>query len=119
MRAYKKGYRLEYRVKKEFEKRGWLVVRSGRSLGVADLVVMNQGVTMLLQLKSTKRDVLYYDGHMHDNYKGFPFFVVANFAKFRKTVVAAPKKKITPSDGIPLKEFLKRADELILLRMER
>jgi len=101
-----KGYRVERNIRLEFEKRGWVVVRAGGSLGDADLICLKGGKCILLQIKSTKKDVLYYYGVMKKRIKGFPFFVVVDFGYGCKKILP-PQKKITKEDGIDLFKFLK------------
>jgi Holliday junction resolvase len=43
MTIYRDGYELERAARKDYEARGWFVVRSGGSKGVADLVAIELG----------------------------------------------------------------------------
>jgi len=45
--SYRKGASLEYRVKDELEKQGFLVIRSAGSHGVADLVAIKRESTII------------------------------------------------------------------------
>ena len=108
---YRKGYRFEYQIKKKLEKDGWLVVRSGRSLGIADLIAIKDRMVLFLQLKATKGKIFYYKGEMRDEIQGFPFRLVVRFDR-RKTIVTEPKKKITPEDGIEFSRFLELVEQV-------
>jgi len=48
---YNRGRRFEYRVKKFFEDLGFYVVRSAGSKGLADLVIIKNGESRLVQCK--------------------------------------------------------------------
>ena len=54
MHPYKKGRLFEYKVKKEFEKRGYYVVRSAGSKGVFDLIAIGNGEVLGIQCKLGK-----------------------------------------------------------------
>lgn len=52
VKAYVKGRRFEYRVKRELERDGYLVFRTAGSRGVADLVAIKDGAVYLVQCKN-------------------------------------------------------------------
>lgn len=49
-----RGSRAERRAKKELEAQGYLVVKSGRSLGIFDLIAIGKSDILLLQIKRRK-----------------------------------------------------------------
>ncbi|MEM5844333.1 MAG: hypothetical protein QXX07_00850 [Candidatus Aenigmatarchaeota archaeon] len=102
----KKGYRVERKIRKIFESYGWKVVRAGASLGEADLICIKNKKCILLQIKSTKKDALYYKGYFSDKFEGFPFYVVVDFG-YGKIRITKPKEKITLEEGKELEDFLK------------
>jgi len=51
MSRYERGSYFERQVKRWFEKRGWYVIRSAGSHGVADLVALHTGSIQLIQCK--------------------------------------------------------------------
>lgn len=105
VRAKRKGYLTERKVRKIFERFGWYVVKAGASLGIADLVCLKRGKCLLIQVKSTRKKILYYDDYMRKKFYGFDFYVVVDFA-YRKVVIAKPKRKISMEDGVELEKFL-------------
>ena len=52
---YTRGVNIEYRLKKEFESKGYFVTRSAGSHGMADLVCVNATEMQLIQIKRTKK----------------------------------------------------------------
>ena len=56
-----RGSRYERIAKKELERQGYMVVRSGSSLGVFDLWAYNQNELKLIQCKATKSNVKFND----------------------------------------------------------
>ena len=104
MKFKSKGYRVERKVKLLFQNAGWKVIRAGASLGEADLVCIKDGQCVLIQVKSTKKDVLYYYEYCNEFFEGFPFYLVVDFG-YGKTVLTKPKKKVTASDGVRIKNF--------------
>ena len=102
-----KGYRVERGIRKAFERRGWKVVRAGASLGEADLVCLKAGRCLLLQVKSTKKKAFYYSEYMKDTLEGFRFFLVVDFG-YGRIRILPPKKKVTPSSGMPFEGFLRK-----------
>jgi hypothetical protein len=102
-----KGYKVERKIRLEFEKKGWLVVRAGASLGEADLICLKNGKCILLQVKSTKKDKLYYYGPLKKRIVGFPFFLIVDFG-YGTIRVTEPKHKILKTSGISLQEFLEK-----------
>jgi Holliday junction resolvase len=101
----KKGYRVERKIRIFLEKAGWKVIRPGASLGEADLICLKNGECFLLQVKSTKKDALYYYGYMEDRIEGFPFFLVVDFG-YGKIRVTKPMKKVSHNDGVAMEDFL-------------
>lgn len=106
--AKKKGYRVERKIRILFEKRKWVVIRAGASLGEADLICLKNGECLLLQIKSTGKKVFYYYGHMEEKLEGFPFYLIVDFG-YGKIKILAPKSKITVDDGMDLDDFLNLA----------
>ena len=103
----KKGYRIERNIRIEFEKHNWRVIRAGGSLGEADLICIKGGKCIFLQIKSTRKDKLYYYGYMGEQLEGIPFFIVVDFG-YGKVKVLHPAPKVTVKDGFALKEFLEK-----------
>ena len=101
----KKGYRVESKIRKMFEKHGWRIVRSGASLGESDLICFKNGSCMMLQIKSTAKKKFYYGEYMEKMLEGFEFYLVVDFG-YGKTRVLHPQKTVTPTDGTDIKEFL-------------
>jgi hypothetical protein len=102
-----KGYRVERKVRLEFEKRGWTVVRAGASLGEADLICLKGGKCLLLQVKSTKKKAFYYYGFNRPKLEGFPFYLVVDFG-YRCIRILKPKPKVLKNDGVSLFDFLEK-----------
>jgi len=100
-----KGYRAERKIKLLFEKYKWKVIRSGASLGEADLVCFKNGKSIFLQIKSTKKKDFYFYEHMDDKLEGIPFYLVVDFG-YGKVRILQPRKKVGAEDGIPLRDFL-------------
>src|SRR3989338_10509901 len=102
----RKGYMVERKIRIVFENRGWDVVRAGASLGEADLICLKEGQCILLQVKSTKKKTLYYDGYMKSSLAGFPFFLIVDFG-YGKIRALKPQKKVKTDDGQDLNSFVK------------
>ncbi len=107
VKVKRRGYMVERKVRKIFEKFGWYVVKAGASLGYADLVCLKKGKCLLIQVKSTKKKVLYYNDYLKDKLAGFDFYVVVDFS-YRKTVISKPKEKICLEEAKELEKFLKK-----------
>lgn len=107
MLTKKKGYRVERKIRLRFEENGWRVIRAGASLGEADLICMKRGKCLLLQIKSSRKKVLYYYGYMKKKLDGFPFFLIIDFG-YGKIRILPPKHKITAEDGESLEDFLNK-----------
>ncbi|MGC8812087.1 MAG: hypothetical protein ACP5O8_00670 [Candidatus Aenigmatarchaeota archaeon] len=103
--AKKKGYRVERKIRKLFEKHGWRVVRAGASLGEADLICIKNKKCILLQVKSTKNNVFYYYGYSSKSLEGFPFYLVVDFG-YGKIKIIKPKQKINLKEGEDIEAFL-------------
>ncbi|MCM8786107.1 MAG: hypothetical protein NC899_07750 [Candidatus Omnitrophica bacterium] len=103
----KKGYRTERKIKMILEKYGWKVIRTGASLGEADLICIKKGKCILLQIKSTKKKVLYYYDYMKNKIEGFPFYVLIDFG-YGKIRISKPKTKIKIYEGEDFKNFLEK-----------
>ena len=101
----RKGYRIERKIRTMFENRGWRVIRAGASLGEADLICIKKGNCILLQIKSSKKEALYYYGYLKNQLEGFPFYLVVDFG-YGKIRIMNPKHKSTALDGDSLEEFL-------------
>ena len=78
MNRYAKGRRFEYRVKEWLEERGFYVVRSAGSKGIADLVALKDNQTFLVQCKAYKpsvREINEYKMKRIRKKIRFPFFI--------------------------------------------
>ncbi len=102
----RRGYVVERKIRLMFENHGWKTIRAGASLGVVDVVCIKNGKCLLLQIKSTKNKKFYYYEYMKSKFEGMPFYLVVDFG-YGKIRVLAPKKYVTPTDGVKLEEFLK------------
>ena len=102
----KKGYRVESKIRKMFEERGWRIVRSGASLGESDLICFKNGNCVMLQIKSTSKKRFYFNEYMEKMLEGFEFYLVVDFG-YGKIRVMHPQKIVNPTDGIDIKEFLR------------
>ena len=107
----RKGYRTERKIRIMLENRGWRVIRAGASLGEADLICIKKGSCILLQIKSSKKEVLYYYGYLKKQLDGFPFYLVVDFG-YGKIRIMHPKHKATISDGESLEDFLTKKNNL-------
>jgi hypothetical protein len=105
MKAKFKGYRVERNIRIKFEKKGWIVVRSGGSFGEADLICFKKGKCIFLQIKSTRKDKLYYYGYMKRTLSGFPFFVVVDFG-YGDIEVFKPLRVLEKGKGVRLEDFI-------------
>ncbi len=101
-----KGYRVERKIRAMFEKSGWKVVRAGGSLGDVDLICIKNGKCILLQIKSTQKNRLYYYGYMKNQFEKFPFYLVVDFG-YGKIRILPPQKIIEKDDGLALDKFIK------------
>jgi hypothetical protein len=107
MRSFKrKGYLVERKVRMILHRQGWVTVKSGGSLGFADLVCLKKGKCVLMQVKSTRKPVL-YTGKIPLEVQGFPLRVVVDFG-YGNIRVFNPGERMSNREGIPLKEFLKK-----------
>jgi Holliday junction resolvase len=104
MKSKSKGYRVERKIRIKLEKNGWMVVRSGGSLGEADLVCFKNGKCFFLQIKSSRKDKLYYYGYMKDEINGFPFYVVVDFG-YGDIEVFKPTKILEKGKGMFFDDF--------------
>jgi len=100
-----KGYRVERKIRIFLENNNWKVIRSGASLGEADLVCFKKGKCIFLQIKSTGKKIFYYYGYINPEFQGFPFYLVVDFG-YGKIRIMPPQKKVIPTDGQYLKDFL-------------
>jgi hypothetical protein len=110
MRTKLKGYLAERRVRKAFEARGWTTIRSGGSVGYADLVCLKNKTCLLLQVKATRRKSLNVKG-LPSEIAGFPLFLVVDFGYgclkvFRAGEFASKRR------GTFLKDFLAKLEGL-------
>lgn len=107
MRYFKrKGYLVERKVRMLLHQYGWVTVRSGGSLGFADLVCLKKGKCILMQVKSTRKPVLYTE-KIPLEVQGFPLYVVVDFGYWNIRVFK-PGERMSSQKGTPLKEFLKK-----------
>lgn len=102
-----KGYRIERKIRKMFEARGWKVIRAGASLGEADLVCIKKGKCVLIQVKSSKKKTFYYYDYRKRRLEGFPFYLVVDFG-YGKIRICKPQIKVSVEDGVELKKFLRK-----------
>ena len=107
MKTKSKGYRVERKIRILFEGKGWIVIRSGGSFGEADLICIKEGKCIFLQIKSTKKDKLYYYGYMQENFSGFPFYVLVDFG-YGNIEVFKPAEVLEKGKGIPIDNFLQQ-----------
>lgn len=105
MQSKQKGYRTERKIKLEFQKKGWTVIRAGASLGEADLICIKNKKCILLQVKSTNKKTFYYYGYDKRKFQGFPFYLVIDFG-YNNVKILPPKQKVSIDDGIPIEKFL-------------
>ncbi len=91
----KQGYSAEYERKKQLEKNGCIVFRVSGSVGEADLVVIKKFKSVvhpkvfevwLEQIKSTKKNVFYFDEKSKDEWKRLRNCVLDSYfvVKFRR-----------------------------------
>lgn len=104
----RKGYRVESKIRKMFEDFGWRIIRSGASLGEADLICLKGGKCLMLQIKSTAKKKFYFNEYMEPSLEGHPFYLVVDFG-YGKTRVMPPRKIVAQTDGIHIKDFLRTA----------
>jgi hypothetical protein len=102
----RKGYRVERKIRIKFEQAGWKVIRAGASLGDADLICIKKGKCILLQIKSSKKQALYYYGYMGKKLDGLPFYLVVDFG-YGRIRILNPKHKVGMTEGLSLDDFLK------------
>lgn len=105
----RRGYLAERKIRAFLRRYGWMTVRSGGSLGPADIVCLRKGKCILIQVKSTKKNSLYAKGPVPKKIEGFPLYVVVDFG-YRNVKVFAPDEKISREGGIPLEEFLEKCE---------
>ena len=107
MKNKKKGYIIERKIKLLFEKHGWKVVRAGGSIGEADLVCVKNGKCIFIQIKSSKKQALYYYGYKKDFLEGFPFYLLVDFG-YGKIRILKPADKVTIDGGESIEKFIKK-----------
>jgi len=105
MFSKRKGYRIERKIRMIFEKNGWKVVRAGGSLGEADLIGIKKNKCVLLQVKSTSKKTFYFYDEFPTKIEGFSLFLVVDFG-YGNIRVLPPQKKILPTSGSSLQDFL-------------
>ncbi|MBO3833097.1 MAG: hypothetical protein FGF51_06935 [Candidatus Brockarchaeota archaeon] len=103
----RKGYLAERKIRMFLHKYGWTTVRSGGSLGPADLVCLRRGKCILMQVKSTSKSLLYVHGSIPREIEGFPLYVVVDFG-YGDIRVFTPGEKISRQGGIRLREFMEK-----------
>ena len=119
---YRKGYRLEDKVRKLFEKYGWIVIRSAGSKGIipyknnrkiGDLVCLKNGKAVIIECKATSKDTYYLPKEVKEDFiEGFPFFYVVNFTKKRRTIIALPKRRKVTYKDTKLERWLELATKI-------
>ncbi|OYT34274.1 MAG: hypothetical protein B6U87_02310 [Candidatus Aenigmarchaeota archaeon ex4484_52] len=60
MKTYNKGYVFEQAVKSKLETDGWMVIRSAGSKK-PDLIAARNKKIIIIECKSTKQDIIYFD----------------------------------------------------------
>lgn len=108
----RKGYLAERKVRMLLQRHGWMTVRSGGSLGPADLVCLRRGKCILMQVKSTRKRFLYVEGPMPREIEGFPLYVVVDFG-YGDIRVFTPGGKISRQGGIRLREFMENVEHAL------
>jgi len=103
----RKGYMVERKIRIILEKSGWRVIRAGGSLGEADLICIKSGKCIFLQIKSTKKQTLYYYGYNKSELEGIPFYLVVDFG-YGNIRVTKPSARVKSNEGGELKEFINR-----------
>lgn len=103
----KKGYLAERKIRMLLHRHGWMTVRSGGSLGPADLVCLRRGRCILMQVKSTKKNLLYVKKPVSREIEGFPLYVAVDFG-YRNIRIFVPGERINRQAGAPLKDFIKK-----------
>lgn len=103
----RKGYLAERKIRMFLHKYGWTTVRSGGSLGPADLVCLRRGKCILMQVKSTTKRSLYVQRSIPREIEGFPLYVVVDFG-YGDIRVFTPGEKISRQGGIRLREFMEK-----------
>ena len=111
MLTKKKGYRTERKIRLMFERAGWRIIRAGASLGESDLICIKEGKCVLLQIKSSKKQTLYYYGYMDRFFEGFSFYLVVDFG-YGKIRILQPKHKVNATDGTDINEFLNKENNI-------
>lgn len=79
VQTYKKGYRFELEVKKQWEQRGYCVVRSSGSHTPVDLVAMKDKLVVQIQCKNIDRKITSTekaDINKWANVTGFPVVIM-------------------------------------------
>jgi len=79
MQSYKKGRRWEWKVKKQWEREGFLVYRSAGSKGAADLIAIKNGQVWLIQVQVNRKPSQQKIQRLLDEalmYGAFPVLVV-------------------------------------------
>jgi len=92
-------------VRDVFRKHGWVVIRSGGSLGPVDLVCIRDGSIMLVQVKSSKGSQIYLGEEIPEKLMGFQLLIVVNFGRGNIRVVPH-KKKASVNEGTLLEYYL-------------
>ncbi|MEM3465510.1 MAG: hypothetical protein QW506_00090 [Thermoproteota archaeon] len=108
----RKGYLAERKIRMLLRRHGWMTVRSGGSLGPADLVCLRRGKCILMQVKSTSKHLLYVEGPMPREIEGFPLYVVVDFG-YGDIRVFTPGEKISKKGGIRLREFMENIEHAL------
>ena len=101
-----RGYQAERKVRLMFDKYGWKTVRSGASLGEADLICIKDGKCLLIQVKTTKKKKFYYYDYSKPMLEKIPFRLVVDFG-YGKIRIMKPQKIVVPDDGEDLASFLR------------
>ena len=110
MKAKFKGYRVERKIRMKLEGNGWIVVRSGGSFGEADLICIKNGKCVFLQIKSSRKDKVYYYGYMQEKLSGFPFYVVVDFG-YGNIEVFKPAEILKKGSGVSFDEFVNQIEK--------
>ena len=101
----RRGTRSEYLVRDIFKKHGWVVIRSGGSLGPIDLVCIKNGTVVLVQVKSSKASYFYLRDQIPEKIMGFQVLIVADFGRGNIRVIPH-EKKASMQEGVLLNHYL-------------
>ncbi len=103
----RKGYLAERKVRMLLHRYGWITIRSGGSLGSADVVCLRKGKCVLMQVKSTRKPVVYVREKLPSEIEGFPLYIVVDFG-YGNIRVFRPGERMSRQKGTLLEEFVEK-----------